>query len=164
MEAAGTGNDDEGERRWDLSAYDGIEVEVGTGDGKIYTLILKDGEAPGKREDGRDKAGVNWEVDFKVGGAEGADDVTNVWVPWGDFTATFRGKGKKDAGELQKTHVRKIGLMMRRLVQKRRGEEGSGSNLTPARFCVKLTDYGQLFWEAGGRLWRRAEVHVCAEG
>lgn len=106
-----------------MSAYDGIEIEVGKGDGKVYTLILKDEEAAGKREDGREKAGVNWEVDFKVGeeeedGEEGEKEgrggVTKIWVPWKEFKATFRGKEKKDAGELKKGEVRRIGLMMRR--------------------------------------------------
>lgn len=104
-----------------MSAYDGIELEVGKSDGKVYTLILKDEEAAGKKEDGREKAGINWEVDFKVGeedGEEGGEkdggDVTRVWVPWEEFKATFRGKERKDAGELKKGEVRKIGLMMRR--------------------------------------------------
>ena len=95
---------------------------MGKGDGKVYTLILKDEAAAGKREDGREKAGVNWEVDFQVGedgkgegGKEvGGDDVTKVWVPWEDFKATFRGKEKEDAGELKKGEVRRVGLMMRR--------------------------------------------------
>ena len=101
-----------------MSAYDGIEVEVGAGDGKMYTLILKDAEAAaGKREDGREKAGISWEVDFTVGeedGKEGGGGVTKVWVPWGEFKATFRGKEEKDAGELKTGEVRRIGLMMRR--------------------------------------------------
>ncbi len=86
----------------------------------MYTLILKDEEAVGKREDGREKAGVSWEVDFKVGedagGEEKGDggDGTTVWVPWKGFKATFRGKEKTGAGELKKGEVRKVGLMMRR--------------------------------------------------
>ena len=132
MEVAGTtsnnsknndnhGGEDEGS--WDLSAYDGIELALGEGDAKVYTLILKDEEAAGKREDGREKAGVNWEVDFEVGKEdgqeeekeiEGGDDGTIVWVPWRDFKATFRGKEKMDAGELKTGEVRRIGLMMRR--------------------------------------------------
>ena len=106
------------------------------GDGKVYTLILKDEKAAGKREDGREKAGMNWEVDFMVGrkeasggaGIEGRekgekesavvdDDVgttTTIWVPWEDFKATYRGKEKEDAGELKRGEVRKVGFMMRR--------------------------------------------------
>ncbi len=109
-----------------MSAYDGIEVEVGEGDGKIYTLILKDEEGAEKRGDGREKAGINWEVDFTVGGEgggggreekeEGAGEGTRVWVPWEDFKATYRGKEVEDAGELKKGDVRRVGVMMRRWV------------------------------------------------
>lgn len=114
--------DDGEEESWDLSGYDGIEVQAGKGDGKVYTLILKDEEAAGKREDGREKAGINWEVDFEVGeeDAEGGKQegdsggVTRIWVPWKEFKATYRGKEKTDAGELKKGEVRRIGLMMRR--------------------------------------------------
>ena len=101
-------------------------MEVGEGDGKVYTLILKDEEAAGKREDGREKAGVNWEVDITVGDGDeeekgekevGGGEGTKVWVPWEEFTATYRGKEKTDAGELRKGQVRRIGLMMRRWVR-----------------------------------------------
>ena len=95
---------------------------MGEGDGKIYTLILKDEEAAGgKREDGRERAGVNWEVDFKLGGEDGdgdGDEVgeggAKIWIPWEEFKATFRGKEKEDAGALKRGQVRRIGLMMRR--------------------------------------------------
>lgn len=101
------------------------------GDGKVYTFILKDEKPAGKREeDGREKAGINWEVDFRVGKEEGSssadggekkeddddgvDDVSRIWVPWEEFKATYRGKDKKDAGELKTGEIRRIGLMMRR--------------------------------------------------
>lgn len=109
---------DGAKKSWDLSAYDGVEIEVGKGDGKVYTLILKDEEQAEKREDGREKAVVNWEVEFKageVGGEKGkGEEGTKVWVKWGDFKATYRGKEKGDAGELRTGEVRRVGLMMRR--------------------------------------------------
>jgi len=98
-----------GEKTWNLSAYDGIEISLGKGDGKLYTLILKDEKSPGEREDGRKQASINWEVDFEVG-----KDGGKVWKPWTDFKATYRGKDKEDAGSLRTEHVRRIGLMMRR--------------------------------------------------
>ena len=96
----------------------------------MYTLILKDGETPGKRDDGREKAVISWEVEFRAGqkkeseeegdGSEkserGKGVSTRVWVPWEDFKATFRGKEKKDAGELKTGEVRRVGIMMRRYV------------------------------------------------
>ena len=106
---------------WDLSAYDGIEIEVGKGDGKVYTFILKDEEQAEKREDGREKSGINWEIDFKAGKSGDAEvekeEGMKVWVPWGDFKATYRGKEKEDAGRLKTGEVRRVGLMMRRSVQ-----------------------------------------------
>ena len=102
------------------------------GDGKVYTLIMKDEAAAGKREDGREKAGINWEVDFRVKGEEDREKegvTTTIWVPWDDFKATFRGKETKDAGELKTGKVRRIGLMMRRWVRLLKGVE-SGVHLS----------------------------------
>ncbi len=109
---------------WDLSAYDGIEIVVIKGGGKVYTLILKDEFPLEKRDDGRGKAGVNWEVEFRAGKEDGEttekssdsdkSKSTTIWVPWEMFKATHRGKEKKDAGELNKGDVKRIGIMMRR--------------------------------------------------
>ena len=96
---------------WDLSGYDGLEVDVVRGDGKVYTLIVKDEEPEGEREDGREKAGVSWEYDFKGEGEGG-----KVKVGWGEFRATYRGREKKDAGELKIGRIRRFSLMMRRWV------------------------------------------------
>ena len=96
----------------------------------MYTLILKDEETPGKRDDGREKAGISWEVEFRAGQkeaekeeGEGSETIkreksasTLVWVPWEDFRATYRGKDKKDAGKLKTGKVRRVGIMMRRYV------------------------------------------------
>lgn len=100
-----TGNEDS----WNLSAYDGIEISHGKGDGKVYTLILKDAKSPGEREDGRQQANISWEVEFEAGKNGG-----KVWKPWRDFKATYRGKETEDAGSLRTEHVSRIGIMMRR--------------------------------------------------
>ena len=111
---------------WDLSAYDGIEVEFQERDGKVYTLVLKDEESPGKREDGREKASINWEAEFRgcnsVGEEGDGNGFTKVWVPWGDFKATYRGKEKKDTGELKTRSVRRVGIMMRSYFGKQDGD------------------------------------------
>jgi len=97
-------------KTWDLSKYDGFEIEVVKGDGKTYTLVVKDEvPAPGaKREDGRDPATINWQWDFKAeaGGKK-------VFVAWKDFTATYRGRDKSDAGPLKTKEIKRIGIMMR---------------------------------------------------
>ncbi|KAL8964610.1 MAG: hypothetical protein Q9183_004337 [Haloplaca sp. 2 TL-2023] len=103
---------------WDLSRFDGIEVDVEAGDGKTYTLILKDELPESQRDDGRERAGVNWEAEFKASSSgansEGAEASSlKVWLPWDSFKATYRGKDKKDAGELKTGEIRRIGFMMR---------------------------------------------------
>ena len=85
------------------------------GDGKIYTLIVKDEEQEEKRADGREKAGINWEYDFKArdSKSQGADD-QKIWIAWSDFKATYRGREKKDAGPLKTGEIKRFSLMMRR--------------------------------------------------
>ena len=97
------------ETMWDLSNYDGLQINLGKGDGKTYTLILKDERSDCKRDDGREKAGINWEVDISA-----EKDGVTVWKTWPDFKAFYRGKEKDDAGKLDRSHIRRIGLMMRR--------------------------------------------------
>ncbi|KAK4694569.1 hypothetical protein P7C71_g3037, partial [Lecanoromycetidae sp. Uapishka_2] len=121
--------DDDGESdesaSWDLSAYDGIEVVVGKADGKVYTFILKDEMPPEKREDGREKAAVNWEIEFRASndkddeeaenkGSSNNSSDTTIWVPWDEFKPTFRGREKRDAGQLKTNRIKRVGLMMRR--------------------------------------------------
>ena len=116
----------ENKAKWDLSAYDGIEIQLGAGDGKVYTFILKDEQAAEKREDGRESAGISWEVEFDApnSGNEDEDDSaktakdtdagTKIWLPWTSFKATYRGKEKPDAEPLKTGEIRRVGLMMRR--------------------------------------------------
>ena len=78
----------------------------------MYTLILKDETSPGTRHDGREKAGISWEVELKAG-----EKGKKFWVPWGNFKATYRGKEKKDSGQLETGRLCRVGIMMRRCVQ-----------------------------------------------
>jgi len=96
---------------WDLSSYDGIQVEVVKGDGKKYTLIAKDEVPAEKREDGREKSSVNWEYDFVAG-----VDKSTIWVPWSSFKAVYRGVEKPDAAPLKIGEIQRIALMFRRYV------------------------------------------------
>ncbi|KAM0794600.1 complex I intermediate-associated protein 30-domain-containing protein [Usnea florida] len=163
--AAGEGGEEE-ERSWDLSAYDGVEVlvggeEGGDGGGKVYTLILKDEAGAGKREDGRERAGVSWEVDFRVGGGEegrgerdggGGGEASAVWAPWGEFKATYRGKEMEGAGELRTGEVRRIGFMMRSYFGKQEGEFSLVLRSICARKKTKEEDEGSKAVKAVGRL------------
>lgn len=98
-----------------MSAYDGLRLKVlrEGGDGKKYTLTLKDSVLP-KRPDGREQSTVSWEYDFvsPTIADQGGDQV--LYVPWSDFKPTYRGKPMPEAGELDLEHVRRISLMMRR--------------------------------------------------
>ena len=104
---------------WDLSAYEGLEIDIESGDEKIYTVVLRDEEQLPKRGDGRERAGVNWEGEFRVGrpGEKG-------WIPWSAFRATYRGKEKEGVGRLKTGEIRRMGLMMRRLVAVRFQADG----------------------------------------
>lgn len=94
---------------WDLSSYDGIQVDVVKGDGKRYTLIVKDTVPEDKRGTGREKASVNWEYDFEAG-----EDKSEIWVPWSSFKAVYRGVEKPDAAPLRTEDVKRFTLMFRR--------------------------------------------------
>ncbi|KAI1429775.1 NADH:ubiquinone oxidoreductase intermediate-associated protein 30 [Xylaria sp. FL1777] len=92
--------------RWgDLSRFDGLRLAIVGGDGKRYTLVLKDTVLP-RRPDGREQSTVSWEYDFA--GLEG-----EVCVPWGNFRPTYRGRSKPDAEPLDLTSVKSISIMIR---------------------------------------------------
>lgn len=106
---------------WDLSIYNGIELDVGPGDRKIYTFIFKDELLEDKRDDGRDKAGINWEADFSLSTDNGVTTQEGIqgkkiWIPWEALKATFRGKEKSNARKFDPAEIRRIGIMMRRSV------------------------------------------------
>lgn len=115
---------EEGRRYWDLSGYDGVELVVRGGKGKVWTFIVRDEVGQGKRGDGRERAGVSWEHEFEVlsgaeeeagGKGDGKDgQVRGVWIPWTKFKATYRGREIDDAGELKTGKVRRVAIMMRR--------------------------------------------------
>lgn len=116
--AQGQSRSEDASRRtiaWDLGGYDGIEIAYSKGDGKVYTFIIKDDVGGGRRDDGREMASVNWEVNFKA-----QEDGGTVWKPWRDFRAFYRGKEKDDAGQMKTDEVRRVGLMMRRFAPKYR--------------------------------------------
>ncbi|KAI1487605.1 NADH:ubiquinone oxidoreductase intermediate-associated protein 30 [Biscogniauxia mediterranea] len=90
---------------WDLSGYQGLHLKVNRGDGKKYTLLLKDEILP-RRPDGREQSTVSWEYDFTCQGGE-------LEIPFKDFKPTYRGRAKPDAEPLDLTSVKRISFMMR---------------------------------------------------
>ncbi|KAL4796460.1 complex I intermediate-associated protein 30-domain-containing protein [Aspergillus venezuelensis] len=95
-----------GEKSWDLSSFDGLELSLDTekSDDKRYTLILKDEILP-KRPDGRERSSISWEFDFRPS--------ERVVVRWGDLKATYRGKEVRDVEPLKVEEVKRVSVMMR---------------------------------------------------
>ncbi|KAF7505839.1 hypothetical protein GJ744_000414 [Endocarpon pusillum] len=118
---------------WDLSAYDGINLSIEDGDEKMYTFILKDELLDPDPESGRERASVNWEVDFrvperKVEEEEEEEEVVvvdgkgrrkegragAVYMPWKDFKPTYRGREMKDVEKpIDLESIRRVSLMTR---------------------------------------------------
>ncbi|TGO33561.1 hypothetical protein BHYA_0239g00010 [Botrytis hyacinthi] len=92
---------------WDLSAYDGILLDVGKNDRKMYTFILKDELLP-KSPNGREQSTISWEFDFK-----GPADHSSILVKWADLKPTYRGREKKDAAPLDLKNIKRFSIMMR---------------------------------------------------
>ena len=100
-------------RSWDLTAYDGIEIAISEADTKQYTFILKDRLLPPDPDTGREQSTVSYECDLRLDRESSRTEVT-IFIPWKDFTATYRGKEKKDAPRIDTSHIKRFSLMNRR--------------------------------------------------
>ncbi|KAI0103017.1 NADH:ubiquinone oxidoreductase intermediate-associated protein 30 [Nemania sp. FL0031] len=103
-------------QHWDLSGFQGLHLAIRNGDGKKYTLILKDEILP-KRPDGREQSTVSWEYDF-------AGEGTELDIAWKDLKPTYRGKPKPDAKPLDLTSIKRISIMMRSFFGEQEGPFG----------------------------------------
>ena len=114
---------------WDLHAYDGLEIEWTEGDGKTYTLVLKDELEEEDRGDGsgRTKSGVVWEAEIKMEREGG-----RAWVPWGGFRPTYRGRKWEGGGELKVREIKRVGVMMRSFF----GEQEGGFRVVLRGVCA----------------------------
>ncbi|GAW13885.1 hypothetical protein ANO14919_032760 [Xylariales sp. No.14919] len=92
-------------QHWDLSSFRGLRLAIKNGDGKKYTLIVKDEILP-KRPDGREQSSVSWEYDFSGNGIE-------LYIPWRSLKPTYRGKPLPDAKPLDLANIKRISIMMR---------------------------------------------------
>ncbi|KAF2202728.1 NADH:ubiquinone oxidoreductase complex I intermediate-associated protein 30 [Delitschia confertaspora ATCC 74209] len=120
---------------WDLSNYSGIQITIlpvpPTGEKRQpnkYTFILKDELLERNPDNAREQATVSYEYDFVVDeGEEGVGkERVVVCIPWGKLKATYRGKEKKDARELDVRRIRRFSIMMRSFF----GEQEGGFSLT----------------------------------
>lgn len=107
-----------------MTAYAGLQIRLGKGDGKLYTLILKDAENSQREQDGREKTGFSWEAEFRAndelkeerGGkyaAAAEKEGQEVSLPWADFKPTFRGRETDGEEKLDRSNITTVGLMMR---------------------------------------------------
>jgi hypothetical protein len=103
----------------DLSEYDGIclLLDASRSDQKRYTFILKDDILPQNPDNGREQSTISWEYDFVVPKAspeQSQPTAVEVFVPWHDFKATYRGKEKKGVQGPRLTEIKRMSIMMRR--------------------------------------------------
>lgn len=108
-------------RSWDVSAYDGLEIEIAKSDTKRYAITLKDILLP-PTSDGREQSSLVWEFDFVVNGTKGPTGLQTVFVPWGALKATYRGREQPDAKPLDLKKILRFGLMMRSFFDEQEGE------------------------------------------
>lgn len=94
----------------DLSDYEAIDLDVGSADGKKYTLVLKDTILP-KRPDGREQSTTSWEHDFRCAASGGG---RHVVLNFHDFQPTYRGRPQPQAPPLDLRSIKRISVMVRR--------------------------------------------------
>ncbi|KAI1260219.1 NADH:ubiquinone oxidoreductase intermediate-associated protein 30 [Xylariaceae sp. FL1019] len=91
---------------WDLSSrFAGLYLRIKEGDGKRYTLIVKDELLP-KRPDGREQSTISYEYDF-IGSTGDID------IAWKEFKPIYRGKPAPDAKPLDLANIKRVSIMMR---------------------------------------------------
>ncbi|KAF4990121.1 hypothetical protein FGRMN_8649 [Fusarium graminum] len=106
-----------GDLALDLSHTAGLQLVLGAGSSDHkFTLNVKD-TIPGKRTDGRDEAGVSWEVDFEAPREGGV-----LLKTWDEFKATYRGRDVEDPKPLKVEDVKRISLMTRSFFDKQDGD------------------------------------------
>ncbi|RSM01246.1 hypothetical protein CDV31_011436 [Fusarium ambrosium] len=106
-----------GDLSLDLSQTVGLQLDLGAGNSEQkFTLTVKD-TIPERREDGRDEAGVSWEVDFEPPTEGGI-----IVMKWDEFRATYRGRDVDDPKPLDLGDVKRISLMMRSFFDQQDGD------------------------------------------
>ncbi|RSM14538.1 hypothetical protein CEP52_001313 [Fusarium oligoseptatum] len=106
-----------GDLSLDLSQTVGLQLDLGAGNSEQkFTLTVKD-TIPERREDGRDEAGVSWEVDIEPPTEGGI-----IVMKWDEFRATYRGRDVDDPKPLDLGDVKRISLMMRSFFDQQDGD------------------------------------------
>ncbi|KAK8062502.1 CIA30 family protein [Apiospora hydei] len=101
---------------WNLTGYDGLLVSIALSDGKLYTLNLKDVLPASDRE-----SSLLYETNFTVPAGSDLASAQEVFLPWVNFTATYRGRAQPDAKPLNTSSIKTISFMMRSYFGKQEG-------------------------------------------
>ncbi|KAM3086899.1 hypothetical protein ACMFMF_000833 [Clarireedia jacksonii] len=96
-----------GSPHWDLSLFDGIQLDIEASDEKKYTFIIKDELLP-RSPNGREQSTISWEYDF-----QGPAGHNVIFVKWDDLKPTYRGREKEDAKPLDLKNIKRFSIMMR---------------------------------------------------
>lgn len=111
-------------RVWDLSEYAGVELQLGQGDGKRYTLNVKT-VLPHKMDNGRDASTIEYAFSFT---ADATGDTTRrrrtsskIFAKWSEFEPFYRGKPVEGAEPLDPAKIRRWSLMMRSFFEQQSG-------------------------------------------
>lgn len=119
---------------WDLTPYAGIEVELGRGDGKIYTIVLKDEAPQGDENSGAEKSSLSWEATVRAPLSPPPSlnippttitttKSTTLFFNWSAFKPTYRGKPVDPPTHfLDTSAVKRIGVMMRSFFGEQQGK------------------------------------------
>ena len=89
-------------------------MNIADADEKKYTFIIKDEILP-PSSDGREQSTISYEYDFEVTDTN-LKEPAELFISWNDMKATYRGKEKQDAPELDTQNIRRFSIMMRRYV------------------------------------------------
>jgi hypothetical protein len=89
-------------------------LNIADADEKKYTFIIKDEILP-PSSDGREQSTISYEYDFEVTNTP-LKEPAELFISWNDMKATYRGKEKPDAPELDTKNIRRFSIMMRRYV------------------------------------------------
>lgn len=157
-------------RSWDLSDYDGIEIEVSDADGKEcdelhrsislytfmhtakqYTFVIKDTILPRNPDTGREQSTISYEYEFRLNENENDSRSSNfIFIPWSSFKATYRGKEKKGASPLNTKNIKRFSFMMRSFFGQQEGSfslcikqvlaVGGTKSMASSRICSEKED------------------------
>ncbi|KAJ4514274.1 hypothetical protein HRR83_006773 [Exophiala dermatitidis] len=111
-----------------LDSFAGVEVSIDPShsDNHVYTLILKDHLLPPNRDNGREQSTMSWEFDFSTADSvpAGDDDTTyrSLFIPWGRFRPTYRGKSYRSSKPLDVSDIRRVSIMIRSFFGSQQGE------------------------------------------